>query len=85
VKKFGVRVVAVESQLVKAPVTWPDGTVTQAPREQLFARCTASGKRVHMVPLMKEDDVPRVGARMRLWVPGPTDGEGARPILVDRA
>lgn len=83
-KHFGVKVIAVESLIVKAPVTWPDGKVTEAPREQRFAKCTASGKRVHMVPLMPEDDVPAVGARMKLLVPGPTDGDGARPILVDR-
>ena len=83
-KKFGVRVVAIESMLVKVPVTWPDGKVTEAPKEQTFARCTASGKRVHMVPLMPEDEVPRVGAKMKLLVPGPADGAGARPILMER-
>lgn len=83
-KHFGVRVVAIESILVKVPVTWPDGKVTEAPKEQSFAKCTASGKRVHMVPLMPEDDVPKVGARMKLLVPGPLDGADARPILVGR-
>jgi hypothetical protein len=85
VKHFGVRVVALESQLVKVPVTWPDGKVTEAPKEQLFARCSAKGRSVHMVPLMPEDDVPAVGARMKLLVPGPADGAGARPILMERA
>jgi hypothetical protein len=84
VKHFGVRVVAIESMLVKVPVTWPDGAVTEKPVEQSFARCTASGRRVHMVPLMPEDDVPSVGARMKLCVPGPTDGRDARPILMER-
>jgi hypothetical protein len=83
-KHFGVKVVAVESIIVKVPVTWPDGKVTDAPREQKFARCSASGARVHMVPLMPEDEVPVVGARMKLLVPGPIDGSGARPILVER-
>ena len=83
-KHFGVRVVAVEKMLVKVPVTWPDDKVTEAPREMPFARCTASGKRVHMVPLLPEDDVPKVGARMKLCVPGPTDGRDARPILMER-
>lgn len=84
-KKFGVRVVAVETQVVKVPLTWPDGKVTEAPREQLFARCSAKGRSVHMVPLLPEDDVPEVGARMRLLVPGPADGADTRPILVERA
>ena len=83
-KRFGVRVVSVESILVKVPVQWPDGKVTEAPREQKFAKCTASRSRIHMVPLMPEDDVPAVGARMKLLVPGVIDGPGARPILVDR-
>lgn len=83
-KHFGIRVVAVKKMLVKVPVTWPDGKVTEAPREMSFARCTASGRRVHMVPLMAEDEVPKVGARMKLLVPGPLDGADARPILVGR-
>jgi hypothetical protein len=84
VKRFGVRVVAIENILVDVPVKWPDGKTTMASREQSFARCSASGKRVHMVPLMPGDDVPAVGARMKLLVPGPTDGQGARPLLIDR-
>ncbi len=83
-KRFGVKVIAIESQIVKVPVTWPDGKVTESPREQRFARCSAKGASVHMVPLMPEDDVPSVGSRMKLLVPGPTDGSNARPILVDR-
>lgn len=83
-KKFNVRVVEVETQLVKVPVTWPDGHVTEKPVEQLFARCTAAGKNVHMVPLMPEDDVPAVGARMKLCVPTAADGPGARPLLMER-
>ena len=83
-KRFGVRVVSVESILVKVPVQWPDGKVTEAPREQKVAKCTASRSRIHMVPLMPEDDVPSVGARMKLCVPGPTDGRDARPILMER-
>ena len=83
-KHFGVKVVAIESILVTVPVKWPDGNVTEKPQEQLFAKCTAARSRVHMVPLMPEDDVPSVGARMKLCVPGPTDGRDARPILMER-
>lgn len=83
-KHFGVKVVSVESIIVKVPVTWPDGNVTEAPREQRFAKCTASGNRLHMVPLMPEDDIPRVGARMKLCVPGANDGRDVRPILMER-
>ena len=79
-RHFGVRVVAVES----VPVSLADEKTIIKPREQLFARCSAKGGSVHMVPLIPEDEVPPIGARMKLCVPTVSDGKGARPILVER-